>query len=351
MYQRDKDYLVIGQGLAGTVIAEQLLQHHMSLTVIDPGGGIHASQIAAGIMNPITGRRFVMSWMYDELLQIAIPFYEKLEVKLDQVFLDQRNIIRSPANQGALSDWLARSEQSGYQRLIVPRTKPFRHPCLQSLDPAIENSDSYQLFIPKLVNSYRRYLEQQQLLHKTNFSHEELKFSEGHVTYQDVRYRGVIFCEGARISENPFFPPDLLNPSVGERIEVRIADLYIAELLKYKYYLLPWEAQVFWFGAFTHWNVSEPLPTAAGKSELSSALTKTVKVPFEIKNHAAAIRPTVVDRRPILGTHPELPQIHLFNGLGTKGASLAPYWSQVLIDHLLKKKQVPSQVSIDRFFN
>ena len=58
----------------------------------------------------------------------------------------------------------------------------------------------------------------------------------------------------------------------------------------------------------------------------------------------------MVDRRPVIGCHPEEDRVAIFNGLGTKGVSLAPYFSDLFAQHLVENRQLCSEVDVRRFF-
>lgn len=51
-----------------------------------------------------------------------------------------------------------------------------------------------------------------------------------------------------------------------------------------------------------------------------------MKIPYNVVEHKAGVRPSVSDRRPVLGPCKDYEQLVVFNGLGTKGVSLAPFF-------------------------
>ncbi|MEL6925977.1 MAG: FAD-dependent oxidoreductase, partial [Bacteroidota bacterium] len=110
------------------------------------------------------------------------------------------------------------------------------------------------------------------------------------------------------------------------------------------------EKDCYWIGSTYEREFEDEQPTAHGKAHLAEALENILSVPFEILEHRAAIRPTVMDRRPLLGTHASYPQLSIFNGLGAKGASLGPYWSNEMADFLVLGKPLHPEVDIQRFY-
>jgi glycine/D-amino acid oxidase-like deaminating enzyme len=72
------DYLIIGQGLCGTFLSWNLLKEGRRVIVIDESRPFSSTKVASGVINPITGRRMVKTWMIDELLPFAKRAYEQL---------------------------------------------------------------------------------------------------------------------------------------------------------------------------------------------------------------------------------------------------------------------------------
>ena len=94
------------------------------------------------------------------------------------------------------------------------------------------------------------------------------------------------------------------------------------------------------------WNTTE-----SGRKKLEEQMSRLVKVPFRVLNHYAGVRPASADRRPILGEHPVHETICIFNGLGTKGVSLAPYYAGQLTNHLKGSSELEKEVNINRYFS
>ena len=112
---------------------------------------------------------------------------------------------------------------------------------------------------------------------------------------------------------------------------------------------MPLQDDTYWIGSTYGWDFADDLPTDEAYHFLKERLEDVLKTDFEIIEHRAAIRPTVKDRRPFLGIHPEFKQLALFNGLGTKGASLGPFFANHMAMHLVKGETVDPMVDIGRF--
>nr|MBX2815191.1 FAD-dependent oxidoreductase [Saprospiraceae bacterium] len=67
------------------------------------------------------------------------------------------------------------------------------------------------------------------------------------------------------------------------------------------------------------------------------------------KTFLTGVRPTTPDRRPFLGQSSDQPGLFILNGLGTKGLSLAPYLSKVLIQWMDFGIMPPPEIVASRF--
>lgn len=345
-----RDFIVVGQGLAGTLISFMLERAGKDCLVIDAGIEQAASSVAAGIINPVTGRRYVKSWRIDTLLPFARRTYQELEALLGTSFASDYRIIRSIGSVKEENDWLARSADPSYEKYILDEadTSVFR----DKIEPAFaygELDRGMRVDIAGLIRHYRSYLTDTGKLLPASFDHSMLQTGDSGVTYGEIQARGVIFCEGYRAKYNPLFNYLPFHGDKGEVLIVRIPGANFDKLLKQNIFIVPLEADLYWVGT-TYFRSYETLePTPEGKTWLLTKLSEILRLPFEVVDHRAAVRPTVKDRRPFLGAHPDISGLWLFNGLGTKGTSLGPYWADHLTKHILEGQELDPEVNINRF--
>ncbi|MGC4022407.1 MAG: FAD-dependent oxidoreductase [Cyclobacteriaceae bacterium] len=180
------------------------------------------------------------------------------------------------------------------------------------------------------------------------FDTAKLQISDEQIVYENIEADSVIFCDGFGAKSNPFFNWLPIRALKGETLSVTLSknpDF----ILNRGIYLSPSAKNTFTIGATYKPNESTPGITAEGRAELEDKASKLLKMKFEIHHHNWGIRPTTHDRRPILGAHPAHKNILIFNGLGTKGVSLAPYFSRIMATHLISKLKIPTEVNIERF--
>ena len=344
------DYLVVGQGLAGTLLAHFLLLGEQRIKVIDRSMPGATSIIAAGVVNPVTGRRIAKSWRFEELYHFAKTTYHDLENLLGISIWRDRNILRALHNNFEESEWLRRSAYPDYEPFMLDE------PDLTGFEDRINPPFSWgelqqcaQVAMPELVRVFRQKLQQEGMLSDEDFDYQMVRWQEGRVLYKNLAARKIIFCEGAKAIHNPWFNYLPFVVTKGELLLVRIPGADFRKMLKHHIFIVPLKDDLYWVGSTSRFEFSDEYPSAEQRQWLERELRKTLTIPFEIIDHQAGIRPTVFNIRPFLGLHPEHPELAIFNGLGTKGASLGPFFAKQLVDFLLKNTAIDPEVDIRRF--
>ncbi len=346
-----KTYLIVGQGIAGTLLSYFLLKAGQDVIVVDDHHNGSSSKAAAGIINPITGRHYVKSWRIDELLPFATQTYHDLEELLQIQIYTPRNVIRTFANVKEENDWLAHSAQPGYEKYVADHADIGNYK--DKTTPAFgygEVQHGAQVNLPLLISQFRNFLISNHQIIEESFDYEQLVIKEKNIYYKDITADKIIFCEGAKAKENPYFNYLPFQGDKGEALIVRIPGAGFEKMLKQQIFIVPLgKDELYWIGSTYNPRYIDDLPSETGKSYLLQHLQHLLKVPFEIIDHVAAVRPTVRDRRPFLGLHPQFPQLAIFNGLGTKGSSLGPFFAHHFMQFLLGLHPLDETVNIQRF--
>lgn len=349
MKKTEIDYLIVGQGLAGTLLAHYLIAENQSVRLIDNNYERAASKVAAGITNPVTGRFFVKSWRVEELIPFADALYQELEDKLRIKFHHKKNFIRALDDAGAENDWLAKTANEGYEHYLVDIADASEFADKIHLVYGFgEVTDSAQTNLALLVKTYRAFFEKEGILYAENFDYQEIDFENEAVFYKEFKAKKIIFCEGAKGAENPFFSYLPFRLSKGEVLIVKIPNANFEKMLKHHIFLIPFGNEEYWVGSFYNRDFDHDLPTETARKSLLENLKATLNVPFEVIEHRSAIRPTITDRRPFLGVHPEIPTLAIFNGLGAKGASLGPFFAKQMSDFLVHQRAIEWEVSVEK---
>ena len=344
------DYIIVGQGIAGTLLAYFLEKAGQQVFVIDPALDNSATQVAAGIINPITGRRFVKSWRVDQLIPFAKQTYQTLEQEFNISCFHEQPIIRTLFNVREEQDWLVRTDEEGYSEYMNEEVHlgAYKEHTLPAYAYG-EVQHSAQVDIGKIAQAYRARLAEKELFLQDFFKYDELEHQASGVSYQHIRAKGIIFCEGAKAKDNPFFNHLPFGGTKGEVLLVDIPNATFDKILKHRVFIVPLSNGHYWIGATYDWKYDTELPTPEGRDFLEGRLSEVLKVPYKVIGHQAAIRPTVKDRRPFLGQHHTHENLYIFNGMGTKGASLAPFWAQQMTQFLLNNRILDNIVNTSRF--
>ena len=340
------DYLIVGQGLAGTSLALQLIQRNKKVLVINREDEHSSSMIAAGIMNPVTGRRFVKSWRYDEIISFAKDYYTAWEKQFDKKVWKPTQIKRALFSHEEHHDFLAKMDLPIYAGYLQEDNDS---PANFEAATAWISIKAARLKIKAYIERSRSFLASKESYLSADFEHADLIKHDEFWQYKELHSRRVIFCEGSAIHANPYFNHLPFKPAKGEALSVKIPGLSPAHIYKYKCFIVPFgHEHTFWIGSTYDWDFESALPTEAKKEELLRKLEHSVKLDYKLLDHRAAIRPTGKDRRPYLGEHPELVGMYLFNALGTKGSSLSPFWANHLIEHMEDGKELDQEINIER---
>lgn len=343
------DHLIIGQGIAGSLLARLLLRGGRSVLVIDDGHAGSSSRAAAGIINPVTGMRMVKSWMIDELIPAAQQVYGKIEQEADAQILFPCPVVDFFQTRDAEALFQSRSEQEP-EYLSLPEDtgewqQYFRYPYgVGQIAPA------FYVQLRVLQQHVRGLLQAHHAYREEKFDQEQLQLTGQGVIYKDITAQNIVFCDGADGENNRWFGALPWSKDKGEAIIVSIPGLPRNRIYKYGLSIVPWQdGDLFWVGARHDWKYIDMQPTATFRQQVAGLLDSWLQLPYVIVDHLVARRPANVDRKPFLGFHPRYPQVGICNGFGGKGCSLAPYFVRSMVQHMVHGNALPAEVSISRF--
>jgi len=342
------ELLIIGQGISGTWLSYYLQKEKRSFIVIDNNQPNSASRIAAGIINPVTGRRIVKTWMIDELISFLIPAYKELGDHLNINAIDEKSLIDfHPTPQMKLAFDERSKENADF--LYQPEDQN-RYSDIYNYDFGFgEVNPCYVVNLKEIISGWRKRLLAADQLIEEEFDIDKLMQTENGISYKAINAEKIIFCDGINSSQNPFFKnlPFALNK--GEAILFESTGIPTTHIFKKGMMITSIEENLFWLGSNYLWEFDDDKPTEQFKKQTETLLKSWLKVPFNIIDHKASVRPANVERRPFVGLHPVHKNIGILNGMGTKGCSLAPFFAKQLVDHLLYKKEILPEADIKRF--
>jgi hypothetical protein len=341
------DYIIVGCGLAGISFAEQLENNNRSfITIADDSQ--NSSVIAAGLYNPVVLKRFTAVWNAQMQLDLVSIFYHVIESKLN-VKLDYKNrLFRKFTSIEEQNDWFAAADKNVLSNFLSTDLIKFVNDFIPNEFKFGEVLQSGYLDTALLVKSYKEYLLQENKLVFEAFDYGQLIIADT-MQYKGFQAKNIVFAEGFGIQNNPFFKNIPLDGTKGELLIIRARDLKLKEIVKSAVFLIPLGNDLYKVGATYNREDKTNLPTEEAKEELVSELNKLITSSFEIVQHNAGIRPTVRDRRPLLGSHPNYKNMHILNGLGTRGVMLAPAMAADLFNCIENDTPLDATINIKRF--
>ncbi|NUY81779.1 FAD-binding oxidoreductase [Flavobacterium sp. MAH-1] len=342
-----KDYIIVGAGLAGIAFAETVINEGKSALVFD-NDSQHSSQTAAGVYNPVILKRFSRLQDAQQQLDSMQQFYVQVESRIGRKYNFDKQILRRFASVEEQNNWFIASEKDGLSPFLSGTLVRDKFNDIDSpFDFGLVLQTGY-VDTMAFLSDYKRFLEASGSYVNESFDYSKLTQKEGFVEYGTIKARHIVFCEGFGIKSNPYFNHLPLEGTKGEVIIIK-ANLEMDVIVKGGVFILPLGNKTFKVGATYEWTDKTEMPTESAKLELIEKLKEIVKVDFEIVDQKAGIRPTVKDRKPLIGTHPNFPNFHILNGLGTRGVMLGPTSAKTLYESIENGTEIPASVNITRF--
>ena len=346
----NEPWLVVGQGLAGTVMALTLAARGLQVHVADAGLPWAASPVAAGAFNPVTGKRMQLTWQADLLWPQLEAFYPAAEALLQARFFfalpNLRPLLTAQegeeamrmAQAGPLAGWMTLTEALPWapaEQLVAPHG-------------ALLVPRAGYVEVPVLCSAARAWLAAAGGFFQQMVLPADLATTEEGITWQGRSYAGVIWAEGAAGKANPLLAQLPLAPLKGEilLVEPQTSPTLAGAVLNRAAYLAPRPDGLMWAGSTYQHQYDVEGPTEAGRASILQRVGKFYLPELRVAKHLAGIRPSVRDRRPIVGALAGHLHQYVFTGLGTKGVSLAPWLAGVLADHLLQGQPLPDAVAV-----
>ncbi len=346
--QKHVDVIILGQGLAGTTLAWKFLARNRSVMLLDRGEPTTASRIAAGLMTPITGKRFAKSWDWELFYAEAVQFYREIESKTGATFFEEVRMLR--LFQSAEERIRFEAKRDKLTELVTSTCPDF----LQSLRNDDEGGFemmggrlNVELYLDRSRETFQSIDSYRQC--NVDVEHEiEIRSDSVAIPKLNLTGRRLIFCQGFQPAMHSSFDAVQFNPAKGEIIDVERNDIDLDCIVHRGIWLSPRGNQIR-IGATYGWNDLSTETTETGRQWLTSQATDLLPGKYHLLQHRAAIRPTMHDFRPVLGLHPTLRNIGIFNGLGSKGSLMAPRLARMLVAYIEQQTPLPEAISIDRW--
>lgn len=345
---KEVDYIIIGCGLASIAFCEQLRANNKSFVVFDDNSQ-KSSKVAAGLYNPVILKRFSEVWKAKEQLEIAILVYSKIEKQLNIKIDYKLRILRRFTSIAEQNKWFTASDKPSLEHYLSLNLIKNTNTNIDAPYGFGEVLQAGRIDTEMLVNSYKQFLIQINSFFEKSFEYDDIHFKDELIQYKDIQSKHILFAEGFGVKKNPYFKNSPLAGSKGEILTIKAPDLKIEYTIKSSVFIIPLGNDIYNVGSTYDNDDKSNIPTEKAKEELLSKLRTFIKCDFEVVKHVAGVRPTVKDRRPLVGRHLDYQNLYILNGLGTRGVMIAPYVAQKLFNFIEKGEELDKEIDVNRF--
>ncbi len=344
----EKDYIIVGLGIAGISFCEQLQKHGKSFIVIDNGEEGSTAK-SGGVFNPTVLKRFTAAWNASAFFPVAVDFYHRLSEKLQEKIFVETPILRIFKSIEEQNNWTVASDKRELQDFL---SSIF----LKSTNTAVEAPFGFgevlgtaQIHANNLLSYYRNHLKDQEAAILTEeFQYTRIQQKENKVFYKNISAKKIIFTEGSKVIDNPFFPKKAIIGNKGEYLTIKAPLLKLEVLLKGSMYVIPLGNDAYKIGATYSRDDYSLNSTDEAREEILSKVKSFINCPFEVIEQTTGVRPTTKDHRPLLGSLDENPNLVFFNGLGSRGFLMVPLLSEILYDYAENDIPIAKEIGIQR---
>ncbi|MDR6921012.1 FAD-binding oxidoreductase [Chryseobacterium sp. 2987] len=342
---KNVDYIIVGDGYAGLFFAHQLIKNNKSF-VIYSDGRKSASQVSAGIINPVVLKKFTTFWKAQEQIDFLKVTLDEIKSYTDRNYLISAPIHRIFHDENEQKLWLKKSENEDLSDFL---DKNFdRLEGVKNDFKAGKVNQSARLEVSGFFAGLFSYFKKNSQIEEEKFDYGKLDVQNS--SYKEYQFKNVVFCEGMGVKENPYFSDIEVNPNKGHHIKVKLSEpLSGNNTIKKKHFLFPTDNGLYFYGGtYDREQLHHHIDDSAVE-QLVNGLSEIYPYDFEVKEVNFGFRPTVKDRRPIIGRHKEYKNLYVFNGLGARGILNGCYFSRSLYRFIEENIPLHEEVSLNRF--
>lgn len=342
--------LVAGGGLCGSLLVYRLLDRDCRITWIDDGNPYAATRAAYGLLNPVWIRGITTTWRASEFYPLALQVYRDLEMQSGLEFLLSQPVFHVLSDDDEAVRWRQQYESSGLVDYVNGEAVSF--PIEGMIDPDLKGTlitGAYRVFTIKMLDAVRRLAADRVEMISGTWEYGEIEPVDNGIRFRDSIFDKVVFAEGWKVQQNPWFEALPMRPCKGDVIALEMKMPDIPYSIHRNIFLLPEGEGTYRCGSNYYWDFRDEHPEKQGAEDMENQLKDWLCAGYRVTGHTSGVRPAVADRRPLVGCHPLYNAIWILNGMGSKGLMMAPYYSELLADALLSGRAIEPVVDVQRF--
>lgn len=332
---------IVGQGLAGSVLALLLMEQGFRVHVHDNGYQTSSSRVAAGMWNPVSFVNLKASWKALETVECMEGLYPKLERTLGASFFHPTSLVRIFPDAGAANVWEERKENPALQPFISEEEISGVEMHFHQPNGHGEVLRSGWLDLPAFLDASRSYFQSNDCFteHDVSAADQEQWLAQGD---------WVIQCTGWKKLSDDFGADLPLMANKGQVYTLSIPELDANYMSNFGRFTIPLGNGLFRVGSTYEHRPTDPLPSAVAQ-EILEDVAHTIKHAFTVVDLKAGYRPTTIDRFPIVGLHPQQNHLGIFTGFGSRGVITVPLCAVDFVAHITSGAPLMPEVDWTRF--
>jgi len=338
------DYIIVGDGFAALFFAHQLIKNKCSFVMFSDQK-VGASKISAGMVNPVVLKKFTTFDNALEQINVLEQIFKEMSAYLKRPVIVEEHVYRIFHDDKEKETWTKKCKEENLSAFLDPEFTEFKG--IQNPSGCGRIKHSFRVNVPVFFEEMVQFLKETNSYVEEVFDHSLIQLEDN--TYKEFEFSKIVFAEGIGVKENPFFNTIPIQVNKGHHLSVPIKDLSLQGIVKKKHFLFSLENDLFYYGG-TYDRDNESLQVdERAADQLERGLREIIEQEHSIHEVRYAFRPTVSDRRPILGNHSVHSNFYVFNGLGTRGLLNGSFFAEHLFNYCHLEIPLPEEVSISRF--
>lgn len=339
------DYIVVGGGFAGLFFVHQLIKNNKSFILVSDRKQ-SASEVSGGVVNPIVLNKFTSFWLGNEQMAFLKTTLSEIHKYLGKDYFEQKPVHRILHDDNEKQTWFEKSKLDELSDYLSPEFLDFT----SVINPygIGEVLQSGRIAVSTFFSDFYSYLDKNNSYFNATFDFNHLNVNDK--TYQNIEYQNLVFSEGIRVLNNPYFSNLPIIPSKGHHLSVKLSEpITEGGILKKKHFFFPMENGLYYAGGTFDRNSTDESIMDDSVNALKESIEEIYPHPYSVELVEVGLRPTLTDRRPTLGEHPQHKNMYILNGMGTRGVLNGCYFANELYQHIENGAELHPEIDIKRY--